>query len=573
MEELIEISTDLLALDDGPAYAEDSTIVAESSDSKDSDDGIRMPNGKPIPKVIPLLRIGENKYTKDGKEGCFVVTEEDADRIIEENKKRGRDLVVDHEHQTLSGQKAPAAGWISDLARTGKYIVAKVRNWNQDAKDELKNGTYRYFSPVVQFKGERPAGLHSVALTNHPSLHMPPDVLACSDASKKADFDRAVTAVENIALMLSDVWGDLESAFNKSAELATGNPELMARLAELKGKLDGSTGQTAFAEDPIKSDATAPLYQSAPVPQAQQATSPAPQAAPQEAPQENDEDMYQRLTEMQVSMSPAQFNAALEREIGSSSDPRKINILKTILKSQTPAEQEVSNTNETKEGASQMASPSATSVAETPAVVASAQPGVQPTSAQAAPAPQVAPRAFSDISVEAIVPLIGLSDKSTSQDITKRLNDMAHVCRSFNKLLGDYGVTSFGDLTHKLSEQVSKKDQEINDLKQQLVLSDYENVIDKHVREGKITEANKSIEMEALQKMGKDLYERQMATRSRIVPLDDLSYSAKFSESPKGNASVSSPSAYHEMRQLIGFDDDGKGFEPVPREVLFPTFN
>jgi len=37
--------------------------------------------------------------------------------MVAHYEERGLDLVVDYEHQTLSGHKAPAAGWIREFWR------------------------------------------------------------------------------------------------------------------------------------------------------------------------------------------------------------------------------------------------------------------------------------------------------------------------------------------------------------------------------------------------------------------------------------------------------------------------
>ena len=71
------------------------------------------------PKSFLLCPYGEQHYTKDGKEDAFRFSPESADRVIREFHSRARDLVIDYEHQTLTGGKAPAAGWIGDLEKTG----------------------------------------------------------------------------------------------------------------------------------------------------------------------------------------------------------------------------------------------------------------------------------------------------------------------------------------------------------------------------------------------------------------------------------------------------------------------
>jgi len=132
------------------------------------------------PDSILLLKFGPNGYTKGGERGEFEFSEEDADNVVAEFSIRGRDLVVDYEHQTLSGDKAPAAGWISSLEKSAQGLVAKVKYWTDAAKELLSSGEYRYFSPVLCFSrsGRSVSAIHSVALTNHPAMHLAPALVA-----------------------------------------------------------------------------------------------------------------------------------------------------------------------------------------------------------------------------------------------------------------------------------------------------------------------------------------------------------------------------------------------------------
>ena len=69
-------------------------------------------NLRTLPESMLLIRYGKTAFTKGGIRGEFDFREEDADGVIREFASRGRDLVIDFEHQSLSGGKAPAAGWI-----------------------------------------------------------------------------------------------------------------------------------------------------------------------------------------------------------------------------------------------------------------------------------------------------------------------------------------------------------------------------------------------------------------------------------------------------------------------------
>lgn len=130
-------------------------------------------NKRSLPEEILLLRYGSNSYTRNGVSGEILFTEEDAENLLGDFRKRARDLVIDYEHQSLSGEKAPAAGWISALEKTQEGLLARIKYWTKEAEEFLLKGEYRYFSPTLLFsrKGKTLSAIHSVALTNHPAMH------------------------------------------------------------------------------------------------------------------------------------------------------------------------------------------------------------------------------------------------------------------------------------------------------------------------------------------------------------------------------------------------------------------
>lgn len=99
-----------------------------------------------------------------------------AARVIERFRDRRVPPVIDYEHQTLrkeqNGQAAPAAGWMRDLVwHEGKGLYATVE-LTQRARDHIRAGEYRYFSPVFSYD-DTGAVLEVLmgALTNNPALH------------------------------------------------------------------------------------------------------------------------------------------------------------------------------------------------------------------------------------------------------------------------------------------------------------------------------------------------------------------------------------------------------------------
>lgn len=119
------------------------------------------------PEVVKILPLGKVKSQK----GDFLVDEESYRAIKNTFLKRGLDIVVDYEHQTLENVQAPAGGWIKQMFIQDGAIAAKVE-WTPKAQEYLKNKEYRYLSPVVLVRksDSKAVVLHSVALTNTPAI-------------------------------------------------------------------------------------------------------------------------------------------------------------------------------------------------------------------------------------------------------------------------------------------------------------------------------------------------------------------------------------------------------------------
>jgi phage I-like protein len=118
-------------------------------------------------QVLPDGRIEMEGY------GEAVMDAEAAAAIIAEFKRRGIEMVIDYEHQTMEDVQAPAAGWIKDLLWKGKEGLWAVVEWTARAAEYLQNREYRYFSPVIAVdrRTGRVMDLINVALTNMPRMH------------------------------------------------------------------------------------------------------------------------------------------------------------------------------------------------------------------------------------------------------------------------------------------------------------------------------------------------------------------------------------------------------------------
>ncbi len=197
-------------------------------------------NPRTPPDVIPLVPFGRNEYTHGGKKGSFDFAPADADTMIREFAERQRDLVIDYEHQTLSGDQAPAAGWIKTLTKTADGLAGDVKYWTDRGKSQLEAGEYRYFSPVLIFSkdGNRPVALHSVALTNHPALHGVAALVA-SDCNPAPGMVPAARTQKEITmtqteLALRALLGDTTLALSDTSDSAVAT-KLLALAEELPG--------------------------------------------------------------------------------------------------------------------------------------------------------------------------------------------------------------------------------------------------------------------------------------------------------------------------------------------------
>jgi phage I-like protein len=122
-----------------------------------------------LPEWIRLLPLGQVDLV-DGRPP-FEVDQESLVAMVEAFNSRGVDLVVDYEHQSLNGGRAPAAGWIKELAAQEDGLWARVE-WTAQAQEYLRQKEYRYFSPVLKLDPvtRKPLVLMHVALTNVPAM-------------------------------------------------------------------------------------------------------------------------------------------------------------------------------------------------------------------------------------------------------------------------------------------------------------------------------------------------------------------------------------------------------------------
>lgn len=165
---------------------------------------------------IKILPLGNVTTTK----GNFVVDDTSVDLIIRTFKKRGLDIVIDYEHQSVSDDMAIASGWIKELLVEDDCLVG-LAEWTEQAKEQIKNKQYKYLSPTVLLKNNRAVRLHSVALTNTPAIdNMYPLFL-----SDKANGDNKMDIKKILEFLELDESATTEDVLNKIAELKNNNKE------------------------------------------------------------------------------------------------------------------------------------------------------------------------------------------------------------------------------------------------------------------------------------------------------------------------------------------------------------
>lgn len=133
------------------------------------------------PNRVQLFPDGAFK-AKDGRpwevsSGHWLMDQLAFQLISDDAAKRENDFHFDYEHQTMlseeNGQPAPAAGWFREFEYVkGEGLFALNVNWTPKAKEYIKNGEYRFVSPVFAYDLEsgRVLNVQHAALTNDPAL-------------------------------------------------------------------------------------------------------------------------------------------------------------------------------------------------------------------------------------------------------------------------------------------------------------------------------------------------------------------------------------------------------------------
>ncbi|MGN1046276.1 MAG: phage protease [Candidatus Cryptobacteroides sp.] len=190
-----------------------------------------------IPRRLLVLKFGRNDFTKGADTSSFPFDRKDGEAIIRDFLSRGKDLVVDYDHQTMvPGVRAPAAGWVSRLSLTEDGLEADV-SWTDEASKALSSRQYRYHSPVLLFgRDGHPAKISSIALTNHPALHHYAPLVA-HDTPQETNMDQTLKKLAGILGLELSFSDDMEENGEKTpmegGNLAEAIKAIEAKIEEL----------------------------------------------------------------------------------------------------------------------------------------------------------------------------------------------------------------------------------------------------------------------------------------------------------------------------------------------------
>jgi len=210
----------------------------------------------PLPTEFRIFRVGVNETT----EGPLVFDVEAAAAVMAAFQKRGVDIAIDLQHDSISqaaraarNDAADARGWCSLEVRDGELWAVAVR-WTPDGERRLREGTQRYISPVAFFDREsyRVTEIFNLALVSQPATHDAQPLVAARRLGMSMDPKLIAEALDALTA------GDAE----KCAEILKAVIASAAGAPADAGAGDGSGASTeATAEppdpDPEKDDAEA----------------------------------------------------------------------------------------------------------------------------------------------------------------------------------------------------------------------------------------------------------------------------------------------------------------------------
>lgn len=155
-----------------------------------------------LPTEFRIFKQGWN----DTEKGALLFDDAAAKSVMAAATKWGVDLMIDLEHQALTGTTPPeptardARGWFRLEVRAGELWAVNVK-WTADGEARLLEGRQRYVSPAAMFDPEtmRVTAIRNVAITSIPATHDTPALIAASAIGESMDPNIMKEAIEVIA--------------------------------------------------------------------------------------------------------------------------------------------------------------------------------------------------------------------------------------------------------------------------------------------------------------------------------------------------------------------------------------
>jgi len=170
---------------------------------------VQTPPGGGLSAPFEVLRVGRFKHPTFGD---VTVTNRDLTKAVEnfaKFKAKGAEVPVDYDHSFRASGDSRAAGWIAELTRQGKRLMARVK-WTGSAADRIRSNEYRFFSAefVANYRDEtgEPWGFAVLAgaLTNRPFLKGMTPVALTEKGPDMINPDLAERETIHAALMAGD---------------------------------------------------------------------------------------------------------------------------------------------------------------------------------------------------------------------------------------------------------------------------------------------------------------------------------------------------------------------------------
>jgi len=206
-------------------------------------------NAKEEIDIVPL-----GTWWRYGRE--MTISRAMVDRMVERFSKRKIPVVIDYEHQTLYGSKAPAGGWIQQVMSSDTGLKAKVQ-WVGSAQKEIEGGEYAFISPVIFWQVEdRDTGLmegpeiQSCGLTNDPFFQELPPLAASNLAARyRSMYGKAEAEPQPQPQTLA--WlGELKRALGveRDEEVGAALKTRLDTVSFLKGKVADLNAEVLLAQ-------------------------------------------------------------------------------------------------------------------------------------------------------------------------------------------------------------------------------------------------------------------------------------------------------------------------------------